>query len=191
MSGGVESTALAYLLRPDVCITVDYGQPAALGEVKQSRLICAQLGLVHKVISAPVYKESSRSPQQSWWPLRNQILITCASISLQDYRNAEIIVGFVKDDIYKDCTIEFVNSINLCLGTQETGHKVVAPAIYKSTFELLEDSQFPRELLGLLFSCHFSSLPCGACPGCLKNLDVTERWHRHLDTSQCTQYDGR
>lgn len=38
LSGGLDSTAIAAWQRPDVCVTVDYGQRPARGELAASTL---------------------------------------------------------------------------------------------------------------------------------------------------------
>lgn len=52
LSGGLDSTALAYSEEPDYAITVDYGQNAARGEIDASKQICKELAIDHYVINA-------------------------------------------------------------------------------------------------------------------------------------------
>ena len=52
LSGGMDSIALAWWLRPEQAITVDYGQLAAIAETRTSRQVCEELGIGHTVIEA-------------------------------------------------------------------------------------------------------------------------------------------
>ncbi len=49
-SGGIDSTALAAWLRPNVLVTVDYGQRVADAEVRAATEIATRLGLRHELI---------------------------------------------------------------------------------------------------------------------------------------------
>lgn len=45
LSGGMDSLAIAWWKRPDIAITLDYGQEAADAEKRASAAVCAQLGI--------------------------------------------------------------------------------------------------------------------------------------------------
>ena len=47
LSGGIESTILAYEYKPDIAITIDYGQASANSEIKASKYICNKLNINH------------------------------------------------------------------------------------------------------------------------------------------------
>ena len=51
LSGGMDSIALAYWLRPEIAITLDYGQRAAEAEIKAAAKVAGALGIEHSVIS--------------------------------------------------------------------------------------------------------------------------------------------
>jgi 7-cyano-7-deazaguanine synthase len=53
LSGGIDSTALAYLYRNQLslAITVNYGQKSAEAEIRVSKIICKQLNLKHQIVS--------------------------------------------------------------------------------------------------------------------------------------------
>lgn len=42
--------ALAYMLRPEYAITIDYGHCAAEAEVKSASMFCSEVNLTHEVI---------------------------------------------------------------------------------------------------------------------------------------------
>ncbi len=50
LSGGMDSIALAYWLRPAFAFTMDYGQAAAAAEIDASVQIAHDLGIDHEVI---------------------------------------------------------------------------------------------------------------------------------------------
>jgi 7-cyano-7-deazaguanine synthase len=174
LSGGIESTAIAYWLRPDFAITVDYGQPSFAGEMQAAKTIASVLSIPHECVSVSPYPPRTptpRPPTEShsiWWPYRNQLLVTLAAIALAERGVSDIYVGLVKGDIFKDCTPAFVDTLNRLLAMQERPVKVVAPARRLSTLELLKKSEIPYEMLGATTSCHVGVLPCGRCAGCTK-----------------------
>ncbi|SSU63407.1 7-cyano-7-deazaguanine synthase [Acinetobacter baumannii] len=50
LSGGIDSFCLAFLQRPDIAITIDYGQSAAEAEIRSSEFVCKKLGIIHEII---------------------------------------------------------------------------------------------------------------------------------------------
>jgi 7-cyano-7-deazaguanine synthase len=183
LSGGVDSTALAHWLRPDIALTIDYGQVVALAEIEASKAICAALGIPHRVLRINCHaiaagqladKPASKlSNVEDWWPYRNQLLITFAAAFFANEGLSELIIGTVKSDkIHRDGTAKFISSINRLLRLQEGCVSVVAPAILLTSEELLRKSTLPDEVLGWTFSCHTSPHPCGQCRGCAKRNKV-------------------
>ena len=182
LSGGLESSALAYSEKPDLCITINYGQPPAAGEIRSARAICSELDLEHQAISVPAYSKfmETRPVEGSslFWPLRNQLLVTLAGIQVASFGRSELILGLVADDIYGDCRAEFISGLNGVLDAQQAELSVVAPAIGLSTLQLLIKSGVPKELLSLTLSCHVADYACGRCAGCLKSKAVLRRYRR-------------
>ena len=90
LSGGYDSTALAWELRPALALTVDYGQLAAEGELRASRAIAQALELQHDVLRVDCRALGSGvmagvapmqgAPSVEWWPFRNQLLMTLAAM---------------------------------------------------------------------------------------------------------------
>jgi 7-cyano-7-deazaguanine synthase len=184
LSGGLDSSALAWWLRPDICVTVDYGQQAAAGERAAASGICNALGLRHELLEAnlsalgsgtmaggaPV--SGSQAPE--FWPYRNQMLVTLTSMRLQPQGLREIWVGAVRGDRHADGKAPFFRALDKAMRIQEGRVRVRAPAQRLSPDELLRRSKFPRELIGLTFSCHVHEFACGQCNGCLKHADVLD-----------------
>jgi 7-cyano-7-deazaguanine synthase len=190
-SGGLDSSALAYWKRPDVCLTVDYGQRPARGEIAAAGAICAELKLRHEVVSVDLRSLGSGSlagkepsnlgHAEEWWPYRNQILITLAGMRFVSEGLREILIGAVRTDIHADGRSPFLRCIARLMSLQEGNVTVSAPARSLHPNKLLELSGFPVSLLGLTFSCHVMEYPCGRCRGCEKHLDTIAHAKRNED----------
>ena len=91
LSGGMDSIALAFWKRPEIAITIDYGQRAAEAEVTAARQVARELGIQHEVIAIDCTAIGSGdmagsialeiAPVPEWWPFRNQLLVTLYAAS--------------------------------------------------------------------------------------------------------------
>jgi 7-cyano-7-deazaguanine synthase len=186
-SGGVESTCLAYQMRPDLLVTINYGQKPADGEISAAKHIAAELNLKHECIEAPM-RELGRgemagvSRQEGkffpeWWPYRNQLLVTLAAMRFERDDLKEVIIGTIKSDsVHSDGTHEFVANLNALMMCQEPKIYLRAPAINLTTTELVVRSEIPIDLLRWTFSCHRSSIACGVCRGCNKTIKLFQEF---------------
>ena len=182
MSGGLDSAALAWWLRPELCVTVDYGQRAAQGERAAATALCEAMSLDHRLIEADLSRLGSGTmgsrgtargaSAPEFWPYRNQMLVTLAGMLLQPEGVTEILVGSVLTDRHADGRIPFFRALDRVMRIQEGGLRVSAPARKYSSVTLLQLSGFPKDLLGLTFSCHVHQYACGQCGGCLKHREV-------------------
>jgi 7-cyano-7-deazaguanine synthase len=193
LSGGIDSMALSYLLRPSVAITVDYGQAAAEAEITASNVLCRGLEIRHEIIRADcsavgfgnmigacssekkdTHAAVAFAPTPEWWPFRNQLVVTLAAArAVQVGGIKELILGTVKTDReHRDGLPEFVELLNRLLRMQEGEIGVQAPAMNISSAELVRASKIPTSLLAWSHSCHSSILACGSCRGCLKHMQV-------------------
>lgn len=188
-SGGVDSTALAYWTRPDILLTIDYGQLPATGEIQAATLIAQRLELRHEVIrfdarelgrgqlagtAAPV-----RDHPPEWWPYRNQLLVTLAAMRFEREGIQEIMLGTViTDAVHCDGRPEFLEALNKTMVLQAPHIGVTAPAIRLSSEELVAQSDVPQEILGWAFSCHTASVACGHCRGCNKTVELFAKQRR-------------
>ena len=181
LSGGIESTAIAYWRRPEIAVTVDYGQLSAAGEIRAASAIASELKIEHLVITSDAYLSGPPPPRARgahWWPYRNQLLVTLAAIALQSREASELWIGLVAEDVYKDCTAEFMRAMTDLVLLQEQRLLVSAPGISLTTLELLLTSGIPSDLLGVCISCHFGEVPCGICAGCKKSRTVLADYRR-------------
>ena len=183
LSGGMDSIALSYWLRPKIAITLDYGQKAAEAEIKVASHIAEILGMKHHIIrvdcsslgsgdlvgSDPI----SDAPVTEWWPYRNQMLVTLALMKAIQLGVSELMVGSVKTDSqHTDGTKEFYSKLSDVVAMQEGNIIVTAPAIDMTTMELVRKSGVPENILLFAHSCHTSNQPCGKCHGCMKYMYV-------------------
>lgn len=181
-SGGMDSIALAWGMRPELAITIDYGQRAAQGEIRAAMAVCESLGLTQRVVQVDCRalgsgdmagtEPSAFAPVSEWWPYRNQLLITmAAAIALQ--AGAGIVsLGVVSSDgCHADGRIEFLEAMRSVLSVQEGAMELEFPAIHESTPALCRRVAVPFEILAWAHSCHVSEYACGRCRGCNK--------HRH------------
>lgn len=183
LSGGIDSTALAYLYRPKIAYTIDYGQLPAKGEVRAAKRIAKELEIIHYVISVDCSAFGSGdlaglealpiAPIPEWWPYRNQLLVTLASMACVSASVSELLLGSVKTDgIHADGTIDFYNKLDDLVSYQEGNLRIRVPAINMTSTELVKKSGIPFSLLGWAISCHKAEFACGHCRGCFKHMMV-------------------
>lgn len=187
-SGGLDSSTLAANFRPDICLTVDYGQRPAAGEIRASATIAGALGLRHEILRVDLsalgsgdmagQDASKLASGPEWWPYRNQMLVTLAAMRYVADGLTEIVIGAVGTDTHADGKAPFLDAIDRALSAQEGGVRVRAPARDTDPVELLRRSSLPRKLLGLTFSCHSGPYSCGQCRGCIKRLSTIEALQR-------------
>lgn len=180
LSGGMDSTALAWGLRPDLAITIDYGQLPAGGEIRASTAVCQTLGLQHRVIRVDCRSLGSGdmagtnpltfAPISEWWPFRNQLIITLgAAAAIQERMTCLAIGAVVTDGSHADGRSDFFEAMNHLLQLQEGGIVLETPAAEDTTVSLCRRLSVPFEILAWSHSCHVSEHACGRCRGCCKH----------------------
>lgn len=183
LSGGLDSIALAYWQRPQIAVTIDYGQRPAQAELTAAAEVCKALDIHNEVITVNCSslgrgslvddKPVANGPSPEWWPFRNQMLITLALMRLVSSKADELMLGTVAgDELHADGTQAFYASINQVVGIQEYAPRITAPAHTMTTEVLVRTSGIPPELLLWSHSCQVSHMACGTCRGCIKRLDV-------------------
>jgi 7-cyano-7-deazaguanine synthase len=177
----MDSIAIAYWLRPQTALTIDYGQRPADAEIRAASAVCEELKIDHHVIDVRSLGQLgsgdlSNSPRLSvapvseWWPFRNQMLITIAAIQAVSIGIEELLIGCLKTDgFHVDGSQEFVKKMDALLRFQEGGLRLLAPAIHLNAAELIKESSVPPTLLAWAHSCHVANAACGLCRGCEKH----------------------
>lgn len=184
LSGGMDSTALAAMRRPDRALFVDYGQRPAAGELAAALAIGREAGIAVDTLVVDCRVVGSgllagrpppaTAPSPEWWPYRNQLLVTLAAGWGLARGFERIVVGSVLTDRdrHTDGSPGFYDMLDKVLRMQEGGMRVIAPAVDRTTAELVTDSQVTDQVLSLTHSCHQSPIACGFCPGCEKRRGV-------------------
>ena len=148
LSGGMDSTSLAYWKRPEIGITVDYGQRPADAEIQASAAVCKTLGIRHEVVRADCSAfgsgdmagsmPSDVAPVPEWWPFRNQLILTLAGMAAIKFGVTELMIGaLATDGAHADGRPEFIDAISALMSAQEGGIRVTAPAITMTAVELV------------------------------------------------------
>jgi 7-cyano-7-deazaguanine synthase len=183
LSGGMDSIALAWWRRPELAITVDYGQLAADAEIAAARAVCHELEIEHHTIRVDCRAlgcgdmagaaTSDLASESDWWPYRNQLLLTLGAMYGVRRGAARLLLGTVASDcVHVDGTPAFVAAADVLMSLQEGRMRVEAPAAQMSTVALIQCAQVPMSLLAWAHSCHKASVACGACRGCNKYFAV-------------------
>ncbi len=183
LSGGMDSIAIAHWFRPEIAITIDYGQRPAAGEIRASQAVSNVLGIEHHIVRADLAALGTGdmagvaaldvAPVSEWWPFRNQMLVTLAAMKCASLRTKRLFIGSLKtDERHADGRPEFVARLNALLQQQEGGMTLEAPAIGLTAVELIKKSGIPMEVLAWAHSCHVSEFACGLCRGCRKHFET-------------------
>ncbi|MFZ6990387.1 7-cyano-7-deazaguanine synthase [Curtobacterium sp. RRHDQ66] len=185
LSGGLDSSALAALLRPQHALYLDYGQRPADTEQRAAERIATEYGIRLHVATLGIRDFGSGilhddadavkdAPSPEWWPYRNQFLATAASALALKIGSEGIALGTVRGDgdRHLDGTEEFYRLLDALVAYQEGGIRISAPAINYTTEELLVAAGLGANIIAETASCHRSNFPCGACPGCWKRQRV-------------------
>lgn len=180
-SGGIDSTAVAWMERPDALLFIDYGQIAAAGEGRAARAIAESMALPLTLREAPLSgygrgTMAGRDPVEGatpeYWPFRNQMLLTLAAMTHASTQPLELLIGTVAGDaVQPDGGADFITAANAILAAQGR-YSVRAPGIGMDTVTLVAHSGLPSEILGWTFSCHTGEWACGRCRGCGKHDEV-------------------
>lgn len=183
LSGGMDSTSIAYWKRPSTAMTIDYGQKPAAAEIRAAAAVCKDLKIEHQIIRVDLASLGSGdmagtpalalAPVSEWWPFRNQMLITIAAMHGVAAGITTLMVGTLKaDGAHADGTQAFLDAMDQVLKIQEGGIRLEAPAIALDGAELVRASKIPMEILGWAHSCHVANQACGVCRGCRKHYET-------------------
>lgn len=191
LSGGMDSISIAWWKRPDLAITIDYGQLPAEAEIIAAQAVSRRLGIPHHVLQVNCrslgsgdmagIEPNALAPATDWWPYRNQLLVTLAAMKAVAHGVKELWLGTVASDAsHRDGTPAFMAALSALLSLQEGEMTVSAPAIGMTTVDLVRRSGIPPEILAWAHSCHKAEVACGACRGCNKYFEVRRELDREL-----------
>lgn len=183
LSGGIDSSALTALVKPDYAFVVNYGQICAKSEVRAASKVAKELSIPIKVIEANCGRLGSGelagkgkidiAPSPEWWPFRNQLLITLAAqVAVRMHIQSLLLGAVASDAFHADGTEEFFSVLDQLMALQEGNIRISVPAATMTSPELVRVSKISFEILGWTHSCHTNNLPCGLCRGCQKQLQV-------------------
>ncbi len=183
LSGGIDSIAIAAWRHPSHCLTLDYGQRPALGEIAAASEVCKALGLKHNILRVSIdtlgcgslagEPPSKVSKNPEFWPFRNQFLVTIGAMFAIKNGLSSVVIGTVAtDNRHADGSASFVKQLRRLLADQEGRIELEAPALGMSSAELISRSGVSPGILGWAHSCHTAAIACGRCAGCQKHTEV-------------------
>jgi 7-cyano-7-deazaguanine synthase len=181
----MDSAAIAYWLRPEFGVTIDYGQHPAAAEIRAAISICDDLNIQHHIIRADLSALGSGdmagktplevAPVPEWWPFRNQMLITLAAMKMISLGADRLLIGCLRSDgAHADGRKNFISAMDDLLRLQEGQIRLEAPAIELDAINLVRTSGIPFELLAYAHSCHVGNYACGLCRGCRKHYETMQ-----------------
>jgi len=184
LSGGMDSIAIAYWKRPEIAITIDYGQAPAEGEIDAATAVCKALDIRHEILRIDCRSIGSgdlknepplpMAPVSEWWPFRNQLLVTFSGARALSLGVDTLVLGTVLSDrVHVDGAPPFIDALSALMCMQEGKIRVIAPAVEMSSADLIRTSAIPLGLLAWAHSCHVTNLACGRCRGCAKHMTTT------------------
>jgi 7-cyano-7-deazaguanine synthase len=180
LSGGMDSVAIAFWKRPQLAVTIDYGQRPARAEMRAASAVADALGIKHLQVTIPARELGSGdlagspplslAPKPEWWPYRNQLLITIAAAKVLPLGANKLLIGtLATDSHHADGSPEFVRILGELLAMQEGGVLLEAPALGMDAVSLIRVSGIPQDILAWSHSCHVADFACGVCGGCRKH----------------------
>lgn len=183
LSGGMDSIAIAYWKRPEIAVTVDYGQRPAAAEIRAAEAVADALSIEHHVVHADLSALGSgdtagaasleMAPVSEWWPFRNQMLVTLGAMKGIALGVRRLLMGTLKtDQQHADGRPGFIQCLDALLRLQEGELRLEAPAIEFTAVELIRKSGVTMDVLSWAHSCHVGEYACGLCRGCRKHYET-------------------
>ena len=203
MSGGMDSTLVAYLMRNRgyeiVALHFNYGQRTVTKELEAYRDICNDLDVNQKYeidldffktigasaltdhsITVPTHGIDAGIPI-TYVPFRNGIFLSIAT-AIAEKEGCEIIaIGVVEEDSsgYPDCRDAFIKSFQQTanLGTKDTTCITIEmPLVHLQKSQIVQEAVRLEVPLHLTWSCYQSQeRACGVCDSCRLRLRGFER----------------
>lgn len=199
MSGGMDSTLSAYMMKNDGCDIVavhfNYDQRTQTKELECFLKICDALGVIKRyVLDLDFFKHLGASALTdknievpiggieegipiTYVPFRNGIFLSMAA-AIAEKEGAEFIaIGVVEEDSsgYPDCRESYIKSMqqSINLGTKdETNIEIKMPLVHLKKSQIVQKSLELRVPLELTWSCYKNEeSACGMCDSCRLRLN--------------------
>lgn len=194
MSGGMDSTLAAYMMRDEgyeiIGLHFNYAQRTQRKELEAFNDICKELNvkdpyivnldffsdlgasaLTDKSIDVPTSGVEEGVPV-TYVPFRNGIFISLAT-AIAEKEGAEVIsIGVVEEDSsgYPDCREAYIASMqeSINLGTKdETKLEIKMPLVHLKKSQIVKEAIQRKVALELTWSCYQSEeKACGVCDSC-------------------------
>lgn len=203
MSGGMDSTLVAYIMRSRgyeiVALHFNYAQRTVAKELSCFRAICDDLGVSEKYeIDLDFFKTIGASALTdhtidvptggieagvpiTYVPFRNGIFLSIATAIAEKERCSAIAIGVVEEDSsgYPDCREAFIDTFTKAanLGTKETTHITIEmPLVHLQKSQIVQEAIKLDAPLHLTWSCYQSEeRACGVCDSCRLRLRGFDR----------------
>ncbi|MDO8453888.1 MAG: 7-cyano-7-deazaguanine synthase QueC [Sulfurimonas sp.] len=199
MSGGMDSTLSAYMMKNDGCEIVavhfNYEQTTQAKELECFLKICDALNVSNRyVMDLDFFKQLGASALTdksieiptngleegvpiTYVPFRNGIFLSMAA-AIAEKEGAEFIaIGVVEEDSsgYPDCRESYIKSMeqSINLGTkEETNIEIKMPLVHMKKSQIVEKSLQLSVPLELTWSCYKNEeVACGVCDSCRLRLN--------------------
>lgn len=193
VSGGLDSTTLAYWLREKevsfLPLFIDYGQHSAVTELGTLKEVLPAdcLERLEKVNISDVYRgcESRLIDEPNLWeddveaddlylPYRNLLLLTVGAAFAQARGIPHLYAAFINSNHAKeiDCSAQFFDQLDNML-VDYGAVKIMMPFRSMSKAMVAKIGLSLEAPIAQTFSCQASSVvPCGACPNCVDRLEA-------------------
>jgi len=203
MSGGMDSTLVAYIMRSRgyeiVALHFNYGQRTVAKELSCFREICKDLGVSEKYeIDLDFFKSIGASALTdhsidvptggiepgvpiTYVPFRNGIFLSIATAIAEKEGCSAIAIGVVEEDSsgYPDCRESFIDAFTKAanLGTKEsTNLSIEMPLVRLQKSQIVQEAIKLAAPLHLTWSCYQNEeKACGVCDSCRLRLRGFER----------------
>jgi len=200
LSSGLDSTVNLYSALAEsvvvLALTFDYGQRAATREIEHARDLAATLGIPHKVLALPWFRDFTRtslvdsdqavptdanvgindfelstaSAKAVWVPNRNGIFLNIAAAFAEGLNADWIIPGFNREEAvtFPDNSAAFLEATTRSLDYSTSNH--VAVKCFTTELDKIEIVKLGRKLnvpFHKVWACYFGGeAQCGSCESC-------------------------
>lgn len=202
MSGGLDSTTLAYLfIKKNVEFTpliINYGQHCFKTELERLKQVLPKIYInkLEVINVTDVYKHSKSkfisaadlwneeiTAEDLYIPYRNVLLLTIAASFAHSKGLTKVYSAFINSNHAKeiDCSSSFFDSLEALL--HDFGSvKIIMPFRNLSKYEVAKLGLELNAPIGITFSCQASpNIPCGACPNCVDRLEALRKLESEID----------